>query len=89
MDTLLKADIFFFVSTVCMVLITIGVLILLYYVVRSARRIDILTEKIEANIDLIALEARDEIREIGENIRSSFLYSMLVRKKRKTRLDRG
>lgn len=89
METLIKADIFFFITTICIVLITIGLLILLYYVIRSARRIDLLTEKIEAKIDTVVLEAREEIKEIGRDIRGSFLYNMLVKKKRKTRLDRG
>jgi hypothetical protein len=89
MDTLIKADIFFFVATICMVLLTAGVLILLYYAIRSARRIDILSEKIETKLDSIVLEAREEIKEIGEDIRGSFWYNMLVKKKKRSRLDRG
>jgi hypothetical protein len=44
MDTLMKADIFFVVTTVAVILVTAGVLVSLYYVVRAVKHLEGLSE---------------------------------------------
>jgi hypothetical protein len=61
MDTLAKANIFFFITTIAVGLITIGVLISLYYVVRAMKRLE-------------------ELSEITEEIRESFLFNLLFKR---------
>ena len=61
MDTFLKADIFFFVTTICVILVTILFLVILFYLIRVLKNIDFLAKKIK--------EEGSEIIEDAHNIR--------------------
>jgi hypothetical protein len=81
MDTLAKADIFFFVTTIAVVFVTIGLLVSFYYVVTAIRRLTDTIEKIERNMK----DASEDVKEMAEDVRESFLFSLLFRKKRRTK----
>ncbi len=84
MDTLMQADIFFFISSIGFVLITIGVLILVYYAIRAVRRFEEFTEVVEAHIE----DAKDGVMDFKEDIKESLVYNFIFgKKKKKTKKD--
>lgn len=61
MESFIKSDIFFFVTTICIVLVTLLFLVILFYLIRVLRNIDFLSKKIK--------EEGSEIIEDAHNIR--------------------
>ena len=47
MDTLVKADIFFFISSIATIILTVLLAFLLYYLIRAARNLHALSEAIQ------------------------------------------
>lgn len=78
MDTLMKADIFFFVTTIAVIVFLILGSIAFYYIIKTLRNIknasDTLSHKIE-----IASENADTLY---HSIADSFLFHMLFGKKK-------
>lgn len=81
MDSVVKADIFFFISSIAVVVVSAGLLVAGYYITRSLQRIERLAGRLEEKM----IDATDEVKEIGENIKESFLYNMIFKKKKKTK----
>ncbi|MDB5254048.1 MAG: hypothetical protein JWL80_114 [Parcubacteria group bacterium] len=79
MDTFMKADIFFFVTTIAVVVVSIGIIVSLYYIVGAVRRLEAFAESIESNMK----DASAEVKETIEDFKDSFVYNFLFRKKRK------
>ena len=79
MDTFMKADIFFFVTTMAVVVLTIGILWALSYIVSAVKRLEAYAERIEKKMK----DASEDVKDIGEDIKESFLYNFLFSKKRK------
>ncbi|MES2214143.1 MAG: hypothetical protein V4465_02005 [Patescibacteria group bacterium] len=79
MDTLVHADIFFFVTTIAVVLLTLGLLWGIFYVVGALKRLEVYVHTIAENTK----DASEEVKEMGEDIRDSFLYQFLFKKKKK------
>jgi hypothetical protein len=63
MDDILKADIFFFITTISITLVTIGLLIIFYYVVRIMREATDISRMV-----------REETEEIRNDVREARLY---------------
>lgn len=84
MDTLIKADIFFFITSIAVILVSIGILVALYYIVKAVDSFEKFSEKIEENM----MDASEEVKEMAEDIRNSFLFSFLFGKKRRRNNDR-
>lgn len=59
MDTLLKADVFFFITTIALVLITVAVLIAVVYLIKLLRDLSAISRKIKE-------EGEEIIRDISE-----------------------
>ncbi len=47
MESLIKSDIFFFITTICIVLVTILFVVILIYLIRVLKDIDFLSKKIK------------------------------------------
>jgi len=77
MDTLIKADIFFFITTIAVVFVSIFFIIALYYMATAFRRMRMLFDKVEENIDT----ANVHVKEIIDQIKESFLFNILFGKK--------
>jgi uncharacterized membrane protein YgaE (UPF0421/DUF939 family) len=58
MDTLVHADIFFFVSTVALIVIGIGVAIALFYLIRILKDISHVSGKVKEESDAIITDVR-------------------------------
>lgn len=84
METLIHADIFFFVTTIAVVLISIALLIILFYVIRSVRKFDMWIEKIGGHIEGASADVQEIVREIRENVLFVMLQKLGGKKRRKT-----
>lgn len=68
METLIHADIFFFVSTIALVVISIGIIVALAYLIRILRNVSDVSDKVkEEGSEIIAdvKELRTEIKKEG------------------------
>ena len=79
MDTLLKADIFFFISSVGFLTLCILTIIFLFYLVRATNTFSRIMNKVEKDIDNIG----DTTKEMLEEVRDSVIFNFLFRKKKK------
>jgi uncharacterized protein YoxC len=67
-ETLIKADIFFFVTTVAVVIITIGLVVGMIYLIRILHVIKRISHRAEKTADMVAddiVELRNTIKEQG------------------------
>lgn len=79
MDTLLKADIFFFISSIGFLVLWILTAVFLFYLIRAAKIFSRIMEKIEKNID----DVGDMTKEMLEDIRENVIFKFLFGKKKK------
>ncbi|MEN9649707.1 MAG: hypothetical protein RL094_674 [Candidatus Parcubacteria bacterium] len=71
MNTLIQANIFFFITSVVTIVLAIGVAVLLYYIIRIARNVEHISEKIKIESDHVTRdihELRTRIREEGMKV---------------------
>lgn len=81
MGTLVKADIFFFIATIAVVLVTASVIVLVWYTIAVARKIRQLCETVENDL----YTTRSEARELMLRVRESSLFKLLFRNGRKSK----
>lgn len=81
MDSVMKADIFFFISSIAVIVLTAGALVAEYYIVRSLQRIERFAERVEEKM----YAASEEVQEIGSGIKESFIYNLIFKKKKRAK----
>jgi uncharacterized protein YoxC len=79
LDTLAKADIFFFVTTIAVVLVALGFVTLAYYGVRTLEQARRALKEVEEHIG----DTTDDVKDILFDIRESAAYRFLFKKKRR------
>lgn len=72
MDTFMKADIFFFVTTISVVLITIFLLIIFFHLTKFLSTCN----RIAKNVETKANEIGEEAEEFLNDVRNSFLFRL-------------
>lgn len=77
MDTLMKADIFFFVTTIAVVAFFIMGSIAFYYLIGILRNVKRVSDKIGGTMDA----ANEHMHKLYHEIRESFLFNLILRKK--------
>jgi hypothetical protein len=87
METLIHADIFFFVSTIALVLITIGIVIALIYLIKILRNVSDVSEKVKVESSEIISDIktlRTDIKKEGFRINyiSKFFGKLFGRRSR-------
>jgi hypothetical protein len=83
METLLKADIFFFITSVAVILLTVGAIVALYYVIRILQSVRNISERVEEGSKVLG-EDLDELRfKLKTGGVSARLFSGLFRSTRK------
>ncbi|OHA19897.1 MAG: hypothetical protein A2836_00035 [Candidatus Taylorbacteria bacterium RIFCSPHIGHO2_01_FULL_45_63] len=96
MNTLIHADIFFFVATIAVVIFAIGMLFFFYYVLRIMASINRIAQLLRVGADKVASDIgalRDAIKEEGAKLKdlTLFLGRWLIEKekpkKRKVKSD--
>jgi hypothetical protein len=90
-DSLIHADIFFFISTIALVLISIGIVVVLVYVIKILRNVGEVTDKIKmesgeivADLKLLRASLRDEgmkWKHVADLIRTFFMRKSKKAKK--------
>ena len=81
MDTLMKANIFFFVSTIAVIVFTLVLVLLMIHVMRFFSSLRLMMKKIE----LAAGEMSEDAKEMLEDIKQSFIFRLLFPHKRKAK----
>lgn len=82
MDSIIHADIFFFITTISVVILTVFFSIIAFYLVRIMRNFSHISETLKDGVD----NASDELREMSEHVRESPVFSFIFgRKKTKKR----
>ena len=79
MDTLMKANIFFFVTTIAVVAFTLVGLVALYYLVGILKDIRRATRKLEGEMEAVA----HDVDALYHKISESFIFNMLFGKRAK------
>ncbi len=77
----MKADIFFFVTTICVVLVSVFLIILLARLSMLMKSVRDLVEKVKDK----ALDVGEGMEEVLARVEDSFLFNLIFPKSRKTR----
>jgi len=85
METFIKADIFFFVSTISLVILTLLLATMLYYGIRFSRNLYLVSRDVKTEIDSVVIVVRT-IREFVENkgVSAMKFVSRFIPDKKKT-----
>jgi uncharacterized protein YoxC len=75
MDTLIHADIFFFITTISIVVVTIGFIIALIYIIKILRTVSKVGDKVKEESD----EIIDDIKALRGNIKQQGFSFMNVK----------
>ena len=80
MQTLIHADIFFFVTTIAVVIIAVGTFIALAYVIKILRNVSDVSKKVRDESEEIVNDVHEMRHSIKkEGLRLKFIKSFLVR----------
>ena len=79
MDTFMKADIFFFVATIAVALFTLVVIVIGVYVARFMRTCNRIARNVEERAD----EIGEDVEEMIDDVRESFLFRLMFPKAKK------
>ena len=81
MESILKSEIFFFISSISVILITVIFVIVGIYLIKMMRNFSKISDRLKETVDGATLS----LSEVGDNIKESPLFSFLFGKKRKTK----
>lgn len=85
METFMKADIFFFVTTIAVVLVTVGIICVFFHLARFLSTCNRIARNVESKAEDIGEDAKEMIADIKE----SFLFRLMFPKpKKKSRAKR-
>jgi uncharacterized protein YoxC len=79
MDTIIKADVFFFVATIALVLVTLAILFIAYYAVRTLEQGRRALKEVEEHVG----DTSDDVKDLILDLRESTAFRFLFGKKRK------
>jgi len=81
MNTLLQAQVFFFISSVGFIVLGILVAVFLFYLIRATDTLSRILERIEKDVNNIG----DTTKEALEDMRDSVIFRFIFGKKKKSR----
>lgn len=79
METIMKADIFFFISSIASVILTVLLCIMLYYFIRAGRNLYSISEKLQTHFK----ESEEFIFDLKERLENNLLFRMFFSPKPK------
>jgi len=79
METILKSEIFFFITSVSVIIITIIFTIAGYYLIRIMKNLSNISDTLKKAVD----NAESNIEEIGERVKESRIFNFIFGKKKK------
>jgi hypothetical protein len=84
-ETFAKADIFFFVTTIAVVLLTIFLIALASYAIFILHKIKKLYDRVEKGIDSASIEVKDLIENVRESSLFQFFFSKRSNRKKRVK----
>jgi len=78
MESILKSEIFFFISSLSIIIITIIFVIIGFYLIKTMKNFSIISEKLKKTVS----GATASLEEIGDNIKDSPLFVFFFGKKK-------
>lgn len=81
MESILKSEIFFFISSISVILITIIFVIVGFYLIKIMRNFSHISERLKETVD----GAASSLEEVGDNIKESSIFRFFFGKKRKNK----
>ncbi|MCX6754063.1 MAG: DUF948 domain-containing protein [Candidatus Nomurabacteria bacterium] len=81
MESILKSEIFFFISSISVILITIIFVIVGFYLIKIMRNFSHISERLKETVD----GAYSSLEEVGDNIKESSVFRFFFGKKRKNK----
>ena len=79
MESIIQSDIFFFITSISIIIFTVFFIIIGFYVIKIVKNFSRISEVLKDGVNT----ADAEIREIGEHVRESAIFSFIFGKKRK------
>jgi uncharacterized protein YoxC len=81
MEPLLKADIFFFITSVAVIICTIVFVIAGYYVIKTMKNISRISESLKNTVE----SAESELADMSAHVRDSALFTFIFGKRKKAK----
>ena len=81
MDVLVKADIFFFISTVATVVLTVLISVLLFYLIKAGKNLYKLSEALKSNFK----ESEEFIMDLRERLEENMVFRLFFPPARRRR----
>ena len=81
MESILKSEIFFFISSISVVLITVIFIIIGFYLIKIMKNFSHISESLKNTVD----GATSSLEEVGEHIKESPMFTFFFGKKRKSK----
>ena len=78
METLIKADIFFFITSVSVILLTLFILIALYHLIKILKDVEFISDKFQKGTAF----ATDNLEELVKNINQSSIFKFIFGNKK-------
>lgn len=72
METIMKADIFFFISSLASVILTVLFSIVLFYFIKAGKNLYLLSEKLQAHFH----ESEEFVLELKERLENNFIFRL-------------
>lgn len=85
MDSFLKADIFFFISSVATVVLTVLVAVLLFYLIKAAKNLYALSEALQSRFK----ESEEFVAGLKERLEDNWVFRLFFPLSRRTRRTRA
>jgi len=86
MDTLIKADIFFFIASVATVILVVLSSILLFYLIKAGKNLYLLSLALKGGFK----DSEEFVEELKERLENNFVFRLFfppARKRRKTKTE--
>ncbi|MCX6789480.1 MAG: hypothetical protein NTZ42_02620 [Candidatus Gribaldobacteria bacterium] len=81
MESLIKADIFFFISSVATIVVTFLVSILLFYLIKAGRNLQIICQALKDNFK----ESEEFVADLKERLEDNIIFRIFFPPSRKKR----
>jgi hypothetical protein len=83
MESILRSEIYFFISSISVIIITVILIIVGFYLIKIMRNFSIISERLKETVNGTAIS----LEEVGDSIKESYLFRLFFgnNKRRKNR----
>jgi hypothetical protein len=81
MESLVQADIFFFITSIAVIICTIVFIVTGYYVIKTMKNISRISESLKNTVE----SAESELADISNHVRDSALFTFIFGKRKKSK----